>query len=204
MNQNSGLDFVKLLFIGFCIVQTGCQSSQPADTNTATNSYFDSQAFKDSKKLGDLILKDAEFSRIPETKKLTQKPYINGKIRILAKEPQVPGYRGYDLKINEERLAKTPEEVGTVVLLDFKRNKFALYEKLTVSENGKSPTVNGYFWTCEMMLIDRSIPAVIYKETFRGNKPDEMVFSNKTNADTVDGAKPDASIIYFLNSTPLK
>ncbi len=204
MNQKSAIDFVKLLFIGFCIFQTGCPFSGQAETNTAINSNVNSVPAKNSDGLAALIMKDAEFSKIPPTTKLTKQPYINGKIRILAKEPSLPGYRGYDLKIYEERLAKSPEEVGTIVLLDFKQNRFGTYEEVSPIPGNKPVRVNGYFWTCEMTVIDRSIPAVIYKETFKGNKPDQFVRADEKSTDSVNGTKPDASVTYFLNSTPMK
>ena len=193
-----------LCFACLCFVLTGCQSSENARTDTAANAAVNSPANSNSRDLAGLILKDQEFSRLPETTKLTKQPYINGKIRILAKEPSLPGYRSYELKIAEDRLAKTPEEVGTVALLDFKQNKFGEYGEVNPLDEKKAIKANGYFWTCELTLIDRSIPAVIYKETFRGNKPDKKVMTDNPSIDAVNGEKPHASIIYFLNSTPLK
>lgn len=204
MNQKLCLDFVKLLFIGFCIFQTGCPFSGKADTNAAANSTVNAPTPKNSDGLAALIMKDAEYSQIPATTNLTKQPYIKGKIRILSKDPGEPGYRGYDLKISEDRLAKSPDEVGTIVLLDFKKTRFGTYQEVMPSNGDKPARVNGYFWTCDMTVIDRTIPAVIYKETFKGDKPDQWVSSDKATADSVNGAKPESSIIYFLNSAPVK
>jgi hypothetical protein len=55
------------------------------------------------------------------------------------------------------------EQVGTVVLLNYSKEKAGSY-KIADASGG----VLAYREVCELILIDRSIPAVIHRKTFRG------------------------------------
>jgi hypothetical protein len=63
----------------------------------------------------------------------------------------------------KELMAEAPEQVGTVVVLNYSNEKTDSY-KIANSNGG----IAGYREVCEVIVIDRSIPAVIHRETFRG------------------------------------
>ena len=65
-----------------------------------------------------------------------------------------------------ELLAQAPEQVVTVALLNFSKEEAGSY-KIVEGSGG----VSAYREVCELILIDRSIPAVIHRKTFRGPEP---------------------------------
>ena len=113
-----------------------------------------------------------EFSQIPSREQLTDQPYITGRMLVVTKNPDVPFLQmtqeaHYYLSDRAtELLAQTPEQVGTVALLNYSKEKAGSY-KVVDGSGG----VGAYREVCELILIDRSIPAVIHRKTFRGPEP---------------------------------
>jgi len=112
-----------------------------------------------------------EFSQIPPREQLTDQPYIKGRLLAVTRKP------GYPLEMTQqpyywpsdrakELLAQTPEHVGTVAVLNYSKEAAGSY-KVVEGSGG----VSAYREVCELILIDRSIPAVIHKKTFRGPEP---------------------------------
>jgi hypothetical protein len=66
----------------------------------------------------------------------------------------------------KELMAESPEQAGTVVLLNYSEEKTGSYK--IVNSNGG---IGEYREVCEVVIIDRSIPAVINRKTFRGPDP---------------------------------
>ncbi len=113
-----------------------------------------------------------EFSQIPPREQLTDQPYIKGRVLVVTRNPdmpfltmtQEPHYWPSDGA--KELLAQTPEQVGTVVVLNYSKEKAGSY-KIADASGG----VSAFREVCELILIDRSIPAVIHRKTFRGPEP---------------------------------
>ncbi|MCM3903097.1 MAG: hypothetical protein ND866_15425 [Pyrinomonadaceae bacterium] len=113
-----------------------------------------------------------EFSQIPPREQLTDQPYIKGRLLVVTRKPDMPSlsmtqepyYWPSDRA--KELLAQTPEQVGTVVVLNYSKEAAGSY-KVVEGSGG----VSAYREVCELILIDRSIPAVIHRKTFRGPEP---------------------------------
>jgi len=127
-----------------------------------------------------------EFSQVPPREQLTDQPYIKGRILVIDKKPnmafltmtQEPHYWPSDRA--KDLLAQTPEQVGTVALLNFSKEAAGSY-KLTEGSGG----VSAFREVCELILIDRSIPAVIHRKTFRGADPRSTTSISQYQAEVV-------------------
>ena len=113
-----------------------------------------------------------EFSQIPPREQLTDQPYLKGRVLIVTRKPDMPFLmmtqepHYYPSDRAKEVLAQAPEQVGTVVVLNYSKEKAGSY-KVVEGSGG----VGAYREVCELVLIDRSIPAVIHRKTFRGPEP---------------------------------
>src|SRR6185503_4813220 len=92
-------------------------------------------------------------------------------------------------------IAESPEEVGTVVLVTTRRQKFATY---TITGSDHIPA---YILFADLTIVDRSIPAVIYKKTFKGERPEEVVDVSRYETEIV-GTDPTYKISEFLAKLP--
>ena len=126
-----------------------------------------------------------EFSQIPPREQLTEQPYIKGKVLVVTKKPDLPSsmtqepyYWPSDRA--KDLLAQTPEQVGTVAVLNFSKEAAGTY-KLVEGSGG----VSAYREVCELILIDRSIPAVIHRKTFRGPDPRSATSISQYSAEVV-------------------
>lgn len=110
-----------------------------------------------------------ELSRIPPREQLTEQPYVRGRALVVSKKQDLPFTMLEDpvtwggSERAKELMAEAPEQVGTVVVLNYSKEKAASY-KIEGSKGG----IGGSREVCEVIVIDRSIPAVIHRETFRG------------------------------------
>src|SRR5215204_2830324 len=112
-----------------------------------------------------------EYSRIPPREQLTDQPYIRGRALIISKK-QVPlitlieDPAAWGADNAEGLMAEAPEQVETVVVLNYSREKSGTYQIV-----GAKGGVEAYREICELILIDPSIPAVIHRKTFRASDP---------------------------------
>ena len=113
-----------------------------------------------------------EFSQIPPREELTDQPYLKGRVLVVIRKPDMPSLmmtqepHYWPSDRAKEVLAQAPEQVGTVVVLNFSKEAAGSY-KIVEGSGG----VSAYREVCELILIDRSIPAVIHRKTFRGPEP---------------------------------
>ena len=126
-----------------------------------------------------------EFSQIPPREQLTNQPYIKGRVLVVTKKPgmsasmtQEPYYWTSDRA--KDLLAQTPEQVGTVAVLNFSKEEAGTY-KVVEGSGG----VSAFREVCELILIDRSIPAVIHRKTFRGPDPRSATSISQHQAEVV-------------------
>jgi hypothetical protein len=112
-----------------------------------------------------------EFSQIPPREQLTDQPYIRGRALIITKK-QVPPVTmiadpaSWGADNAEGLMAEAPEQVETVMVLNYSREKAGTYQIV-----GAKGEVDAYREICELILIDPSIPAVIHRKTFRASDP---------------------------------
>ena len=113
-----------------------------------------------------------EFSQVPPREQLTDQPYIKGRVLVVTRKPDVPFLQMtqepyyYLSDRATELLAQTPEQVGTVVVMNYSKEQAGSYKLVE-----GSGSVSAYREVCELTFIDRSIPAVIHRKTFRGPEP---------------------------------
>jgi hypothetical protein len=148
---------------------------------------------------------ESEFTTLPSSEKLTENPYIRGKAVSYYKE--IPyekrSEKGaapwkYDIFARGLPFAASPNEVETVVLRTCEESKGS---DLTV-EKGKpgERTMPAFKWKCEIVLVDRSIPAVIHKRQFE-NSYGQTVLVN-ADAKEFRPGWPSLEVQRFLESLP--
>jgi hypothetical protein len=86
--------------------------------------------------------------------------------------------------------ARSPEEVGTVVLTAPLKGMVAIYENLKV----------GFQWTIEVTVVDFPAKMIVSRGKFTGSMPPETVRGDQAG----EGERPTAEIIAFLKSLPRK
>lgn len=147
-----------------------------------------------------------ELSQIPAQEQITKTPYRGGNGIIYILEKDSGGE--YDFVTPPQGDYKTGEmpAANTLVsaLVEYKREPVGTY---TIPEENK--TVPAYALNADVTVIDHSIPAVIHRKSFKGEKPKSFtgdsntVFVNK-GAQEVLGEKPIEEIRKYLNGLPSK
>jgi hypothetical protein len=114
------------------------------------------------------------------------KAAIKGKVITVDRKGQEVDYLYFDLP--EEMRAGKPEEVGTVVWLDWDKTQVGQYDDGTP----------GYVQTCQVTVIDKGANAVVGKNAFRGGDPPK----SKKKSESGMGPKPTDEIVKYLTSLP--
>jgi hypothetical protein len=122
-----------------------------------------------------------DFARLPAKTQLITLPYLKGKLFIVEtrdKQNYVYDFSGTGCRMSKdcsgdagckgidkfsEVRARSIEEVGTVALIECRKIKKGTFVQTGSSTGEKIP---GYDLSCNVTLVDRSIPAVIYKKQF--------------------------------------
>lgn len=140
-----------------------------------------------------------ELSRIPPREQLTDQPYIRGRALVVRKghdSPytivEEPTTWGTDRA--KELMAESPEQVGTVVVMNYSKEKAASY-----NIEGSKGGVGGYREVCEVTIIDLSIPAVIHRETFRGPELPPTKVVRETTSEILSPVDLNAVRNYVMN-----
>ncbi len=122
-----------------------------------------------------------EYTAAPDST-IVGDAYIKGKIITIDKEKNKvdPLY----LKLPKELHATQPEEVGTIVWLEWGEEKDGTY----------TDGSGAYVYTCQVTIIDKSLRAIIGQRIFRGSSPPAV----KTGAGSRYGSKPTNKIIDYL------
>jgi len=139
-----------------------------------------------------------EFAQVPPREQLTDQPYIKGRALVIKRrqDPPVlmmedPVYWGSDQA--KELMAEAPEQVATVVLLNYSKEGAGSYKV-----EGGSGGVSAFREACELTVIDRSIPAIIHRKTFHGPDPLSSTSISHTQAEVVTSVDLTAVRNYIL------
>ena len=138
----------------------------------------------------------SEYGSPPSSSRLTGRPYINGKAIALSKDQEDKEY-SLDSRLINSGEAESPEEVGTVVLVKNHQQKIGTY----VTDSGRR--IPGFVIVADLVIVDRSLGAVIYRKTFRGDRP-EIEVTISPGASEVTGSDPRDKISEFLEKLPRK
>lgn len=119
----------------------------------------------------------SELANLPKRVQQTEEPYIKGKFAIVRKDNDKSFYMyDPDLATYGDTYARTPEEVQTVVLRVCQRTQKGVYKT-----NENPPRELPAFVTdCDITIVDRSIPAVIFKKHFDAQLHDETLSTKNT------------------------
>ena len=143
---------------------------------------------------------DKELTRVPEKTELSAQPYIKGKIAVFERsqlKSSSVGGGAYNMTIFYFRelgdaYATTPEEAGTVALVNCKMTQKGVYK----TPDGKEYPAD--VEDCELTMIDRAKEAVIFKKMFEKTpSEDRKVYGNSM---APQSAHPD--IAQFLKGLP--
>ena len=119
----------------------------------------------------------AELAKLPDRTQLTAEPYINGKMAIVRKDDDKSFYMfDPDLATYGDDYARTPEEVRTVVLRVCRRIQKGVYK----TNEDPPRELPAYATDCDVTIVDRSIPAVVYRKHFDAKLRDETVSTKNT------------------------
>ena len=208
----------KIPFLILLLVCLGCGifKREKVGSNVNLSSAKTTTDAELSKKYYELYEKRVEFATLPKKVELTSDPYLNGKVLFLktresqppnlvnmspVKDPYSPEPGPLDTDPLKDVMARGVDDVGTVVLIEdelYEDGCKEVEKSLYKSKDGKY--LGGYTQVCEVTIIDRSIPAVIFKKKFEGTLRDkEYTPANKGYV----LAKVDRKAIYdFLAALP--
>lgn len=142
-----------------------------------------------------------DFASLPRRTQLANPPYLKGKLIVLAHtaEDKIAQLRTYSYLSDIN--AGSPEEVTTVVLLNCRKVRagtFVVYSTLQTIYDLNNKRIPGFTQFCDLTIIDRTIPAVIYKKTFQGKPPGTDVSLSNSDKEVL-GNEPVEEIKTFLS-----
>ena len=189
-----------------CTANTGCGNSggmSLEETQRETDAALQKQKNKSE---GTERLRK-ELSKIPSQEMLTKTPYKNqsGIIYILERGDTSGEYQFVTPPSSDSTTGEMPAaNTLMVALVDYKKEPSDPFK--LIEENRIVPS---YILNAEMTLVDNSISAVIYRKTFKGEKPKPQLPNTNTvyikkGANEVVGAKPLEQVQKFLNELPYK
>jgi hypothetical protein len=140
----------------------------------------------------------SDLAQLPDKTQLTNEPYIRGKMAIVRKEAGGSFYMyDPDMAVYGDAYARAPEEVQTVVLRTCERTQKGIYR----TRENPPRELSAFATDCDVTLVDRTIPAVIFKKRFEAKLKDEAVTSGNTRqVEAHAGYEVDE----FLKSLPRK
>ena len=127
-------------------------------------------------------------------------PYIAGKVITVDSSDKSIDRIFFDLP--KELRASNPEEVGTLILLEWKQRIVGYYTdpKNPPSEANRNNILDAAFkWSCYITIIDRHNKVIVCKQHFLGSEPPAI----KRNSDNC-GRKPIREIVKYIESLPRK
>jgi hypothetical protein len=162
--------------------------------------YKDEEAFSDVNKK--LMASANELTRIPTKLELSDQPTVAGKIAVFqSREKGAVGIKPgeyfmdiYYFREMKDNYATTPEEVGTVALVQCKTLQKGVYK----ADDGRE--FPAMVEECDLTMIDRKKEAVIFKKMFE-KKPQE---DRKFVGNSVLPQSAQTDIVEFLKSLPKK
>lgn len=177
--------------------------SQPAPLPTpdATQSMRSLDEIKEA-----FLTQKDRFVKPPSKILLTEKPYLKGKVVFYSKDI-VFGKKDADWFWNDNPrafsnlIAETPEEVKTVVLRNCNQRKGSDYDLPIKRGQGSKRKIPSFYWKCELVIIDHTIPAVIYRKEF-SSQPGITIWLENPEIDKYEMDIPHPKIKSFLDGLP--
>jgi hypothetical protein len=175
----AALVFVAVLGCG----HLGQKNSAPNTTPTVSEGSAEraEKCRQEKEALTKLDARVDDFARLPAKNQIANLPYLKGKLFIVEtrdKRNYVYDFSGTGCRMSKDCSAdagckgidkfsdvraRSVEEVGTVALIECRKIKKGNFVQTGSNSGEKIP---GYDLSCNVTLVDRSIPAVIYKKKF--------------------------------------
>lgn len=149
-----------------------------------------------------------EFTTLPPKVQLTKEPYLKGKIVLykiwktgadFQNESILYASSPYEEKI-KDFTAKAPDEVGTVILFEDNTKTEGCKEIRKGSYTVEGKILPGYVESCELTIIDLTIPAVVYRTKIEG-KLDKTEFVEKGSGEVL-GRIENSQVYDYLSGLP--
>lgn len=197
------LVWIALATFTFCIANTGCGSSGGISREEGERELDAAFQKQKNKSEGTERLR-TELSKIPSREMLTKTPYTKtGVIYILERENNGE-YKFYVPPVEDSTTGEMPAaNTLMAALVEYKKEPG---EPFKIIEQDR--IVPSFILNAEVTLIDHTIPAVIYRKTFKGEKPKGRLgastISIQEGEDEVLGEKPLEQVRKFLNNLPYK
>jgi hypothetical protein len=208
-NTNKLTIICLIVIISAVILGCAGRSNSNTNSNTTVNSSV-SEADRERWRNEDALkAKEKEYTTLPKKVQLTKEPYIKGKMVFYLASPGFMELqntmlatgigRGEDLL--KDVLAASPKEVGTVVLIGNNTKTGGCKEipKADYKDQETGEIMRSYIESCELTIIDLSIPAVIYRKNFEGKLKDREYARKDTG---IIGRVDYPDVYSFLASLP--
>lgn len=153
----------------------------------------------------------SEYTNIAGLKTLDQDPYVIGKALIIDKtkneilDPEKP----YFFNLPKELQPARPEEVGTIVWLEWGKVAVAKYKYEDASRESTLYDYDANIQTCKVTIIDKNIPAIIGQSNFRGMDPPKSLRVGVNETAYIKngqlrwyGDRPEEEIVNYLKKLP--
>ena len=151
-------------------------NSAEQQTNT-TNSSPASPSF-DSAKYSELLSKREELAKKSFPARLDQEVVIKGKVFVAASNlEKFSDTDKIEKQFADYRLAKSLDEVGTVVQINCSKGR---YVTTYVGKNDES--VKGFAVDCKVSLVDHTAGITVAQKNFSNSKPPEVIKSIEADA----------------------
>lgn len=141
------------------------------------------------------------YAQLPQRTRLTNDPRVRGQLIILEREePNTEFSLSPRTSFTPQDPVPSPETV-TVALVVYRRQSAGTYT--AVNGNASLPA---YRVNAELTLIDRTIPAIIHRRTFRGEEPgraatgEDRYASARPGQTEILGERPD--VLGYVQSLP--
>jgi len=131
-----------------------------------------------------------EYLRAGLRSELDKPPYVKGKVIVI--DINTRNIDGTYFALPEDLRARSPEEVETIVLLEWGKLKVGEYEPTKTNVLA----VDALVLTCKASLIDKQRGLIVGESQFRGGDPPPRLDVGKANY----GPKPTPQIINWLKS----
>ncbi len=182
--SDANKSLIVCLIVIISAIILGCAGGR-SKSNTASNTSVNNADRERWKNQDALNAKEKEYTALPQKIQLTNEPYIKGKIVLYKASPsftelQNPMLSSGTFTKGEEAvkslIAISPDQVGTVVLVgdNTKTGGCKEISKGYYKDKETEDTISSYIESCELTIIDLSIPAVIHRKTFEGKLKDTM------------------------------
>lgn len=181
--------------------QSVCLAAVVLFMSASLSGCGDTERYRAEEKFGPinkkLMASAGELTSVPAKTEVAAEPYVKGKIAVF----QAFGTKGnapnYVMQIAhfrelEEFHATTPEEVGTVALLNCKTTQKGVYK----TDDGKEYPAEAE--DCELTMVDRSKSAVVYKKMFEKAPSQER----KAYGNSMLRESSQTEVLQFLKGLP--